>query len=113
MRIQLKEKEENSKNLEVKHGSLRKDLENSTAQLNIILKFEKSDKTLDHIINFKRSPFINMGLGYDNSQMTTKKDQEVAGPSKKVNEKKYKSYVDVLKSSISDEYNKKKENNVR
>jgi hypothetical protein len=113
MRIQLKEKEENSENLEVKHVSLRKDLENSTAQLNIILKFEKSDKTLDHIINFKRSPFINMGLGYDNSQMTTKKDQEVAGPSKKVNEEKYKSYVDVLKSSISDEYNKKKENNVR
>jgi hypothetical protein len=40
--------------------------------------------------------------------MTTKEDLEAVGPSKKVNKEKYKSYADVLKSSISDEDNKKK-----
>jgi hypothetical protein len=40
--------------------------------------------------------------------MTTKGDPKSKGPSKKVNEEKYKSYVDVLKSSISDEDNKRK-----
>jgi hypothetical protein len=33
--------------------------------LNKNLKFEKSAKTLDNIINCKRSPFIKTGLGYD------------------------------------------------
>jgi hypothetical protein len=51
-----------------------------------------------------------MVLGYDKSQMITKEDLEATGPSKKVNEEKSKSYVDVLKSSSSDEDNKKKEN---
>jgi hypothetical protein len=112
VKIKLKEKEENCKNLEVEHVSLRKDLENSTAQLNRSLKFEKSFKTLDHIIHFQRSSFIKMGLGYDKSYMTTKEDPKAPGPSKKVNEEKYKSYVDALKSSISDEDNNKKENGV-
>jgi hypothetical protein len=53
-----------------------------------------------------------MGLDYYKSEITTKEDPEVAGPSKEVNEEKSKSYVDVLKSSISDEDKKKKENNV-
>jgi hypothetical protein len=44
--------------------------------------------------------------------MTIKEDPKFVGPSKKVNKKKSKRYVDVLKSSISDEENKKKENNV-
>jgi hypothetical protein len=44
--------------------------------------------------------------------MITKEYREVARPSKNVNEEKSKSCVDVLKSSISDEDNKKKENNV-
>jgi hypothetical protein len=87
-------------------------LEKSIAQLTRSLKFEKSAKTLDHIINFQRSPFIKMGLGYDKIHMTTKEDPEVIGPSKKVNEEKYESYANVLKSSINDEDNKKKENNV-
>ena len=86
-------------------------MENSTAQLNITLKFEKSAKTLDHIINYQRSPFIKMVLGYDNTQMTTKENPKATGPSRKVNEEKYKSYVDVIKSSISDEDNKKEKNN--
>jgi hypothetical protein len=87
-------------------------LENSTAQLNISLKSEKSAKTLDHIINYQRSPFIKMVLGYDNTQMTTKENPKATGPSRKVNEEKYKSYVDVIKSSTIDEDNKRKENNV-
>jgi hypothetical protein len=44
--------------------------------------------------------------------MTTKEDPEVVGPSKKVNEEKSKSYVDVLKISVTDKDSEKKENNV-
>jgi hypothetical protein len=62
VRIQLKENEENSKKLEDKLVSLRKDLEKPTAQLNKSLKFEKSTEILDDIINFQRSPFINTSL---------------------------------------------------
>jgi hypothetical protein len=112
VRIQLKEKEENCENLEAELVSLKKYLEKSTAQLNRTLKFENSAKTLDHIINFQRSPFIKMVLGYDKSQMTTKEDPNVARPSNKVNEEKSKSYVHILKISINDEDNEKKENNL-
>jgi hypothetical protein len=112
VRIQLKEKEEKCENLEDELISLRKDLENSTTELNGSLKFENSFKTLDHIINFQRSQFIKMVLGYDKSQMTTKEDPKVAKPSKKVNEEKYEIYANVIKSSISDDDNMKKENNV-
>jgi hypothetical protein len=44
--------------------------------------------------------------------MTTKEYSKDIEPPKKVNERKSKSYVDVLKISISDEYNKKRENDV-
>ena len=74
VRIQLKEKEENCDNLEVELVSLKRDLEKSIAQLNRILKFEKSSKTLDHIINCQRSPFIKMGLGYKKNYITTQED---------------------------------------
>jgi len=47
------------------------------------------------------------------SQMTTKEDPKVVGPSKNVNEENSKIYADVLKISINDEDNKKKENNVQ
>jgi hypothetical protein len=87
-------------------------LEKTTIKLNRSLKFEKSIETLDDIINYQRSPFIKTGLGYDKSQMTTKEDSKATEPLKKVNEGKYKSYVDVLKISINDEDNKKKENDV-
>jgi hypothetical protein len=65
VRIQLKKKEENCEELESEIVSLRKDLEKSTAKLNISLKFEKSTGILGDIINFQRSPFIKTGLGYD------------------------------------------------
>jgi hypothetical protein len=67
VRIYLIEKEENCEKLEAELVSLRKDLEKSSTQLNISLKFEKSAKTLDHIINCQRSPFIKTGLGYEKS----------------------------------------------
>jgi hypothetical protein len=40
-------------------------LENSTTQLNKILKFEKSIEILDDITNYQSYPFIKIGLGYD------------------------------------------------
>jgi hypothetical protein len=52
VRTQLKEKEENCEKLEAGFVSLKDDLEKSISQLNRILKFEKSGKTSDHIINF-------------------------------------------------------------
>jgi hypothetical protein len=112
VRIQLKEKEENCEKLEAEIVSLRKELEKSTAQLNRSLKFEKSIEILDDIIKFQRSPLIKTSLGYDKSQMTTKEDSKAIEPSKKVNEGKYKSYVDVLKISINDRDKRKRENDV-
>jgi hypothetical protein len=112
VRIQLKEKEENCEKLESEIVSLRKELEKTTIKLNRSLKFEKSIETLDDIINCQRYPFIKTGLGYDKSQMTTKEDSKATEPPKKVNEGKSKSYVDVLKISINDEDNRKKENDV-
>jgi len=66
------------------------------------LKFERSIEMLDDIIKFQISPLIKIGLGYDKSQMTTKEYSKATKPPKKVNERKAKSYVDVLKISISD-----------
>jgi hypothetical protein len=54
VRIQLKEKEENHKKIEVKIVSLRKKLEKSIDQLNRRLKFGKSTKILVNILIFKR-----------------------------------------------------------
>jgi len=72
LRIQLKDNEGNCKKLEDEIVSSRKELENSTTQLNIILKFEKSTEILDDIIKFQRSPLVKNGLGYDKIQMVTK-----------------------------------------
>jgi hypothetical protein len=44
--------------------------------------------------------------------MNTKEDSKYIERPNKVNEGKYKNYVDVLKSSISDEDNMKRENDV-
>jgi hypothetical protein len=58
--------------LESEIVSLRKELEKSTAQLNISLKFEKRTEILDDIIKWQRSPLIKRGLFYDKSQMRNK-----------------------------------------
>jgi hypothetical protein len=76
------------------------------------LKFEKNTRILHDIIKYQRSPLIKTGLGYDKSQMTTKEDSKAIEPPKKVNEGKSKNYDDVLKSSISGEDDKKRENDV-
>jgi chromosomal replication initiation ATPase DnaA len=65
VRIHLKKKEENYKELESTIVSSRKELEKTTIKLNRSLNFEKSIETLDNIINCQRSPFIKTGLGYD------------------------------------------------
>jgi hypothetical protein len=62
VQIQLKENEGNCEKLESKIISLRKELENSTAQLNKSLKFEKSTEILDDIIKCQRSPLIKLVL---------------------------------------------------
>jgi hypothetical protein len=69
---------------------------------------KKSTETLDDIINCQMSPFIKTSLGYDKSHMNTKEYSKATDPSKKVNEGKYKSYVDVPRNSINDEDNQKK-----
>ena len=80
----------------------------------IELKFEKSIEILDDIINCQSSPNIRIGLGSNKNQKAFKENSKTSTtkPPKKVNEEKPKSYVDVLKSSIKNEGNKKKENDV-
>jgi hypothetical protein len=80
--------------------------------LNRILKFEKSTKILEDIIKCQISPHIKTGLGYGKSHMNTKDDSKDIEPLKKVNERKYKIYGDVLKSAISNEDSMKRENDV-
>jgi hypothetical protein len=75
VRSQLKEKIENCENLEAKTVSLRKELGKKTDHLNISLKFGKSTKILDNILNFQRSPFIKTVCGYDKKQNTPKGDK--------------------------------------
>jgi uncharacterized protein involved in exopolysaccharide biosynthesis len=101
----LKEKEENCKKLEVEIISLRKELEKTIDRLNRILKFGKNTKILDNILSFQRSPFIKIGLGYDEKQKTPKGDEniKVAEPSKKEMEEKSKIYANILKVSINNE----------
>jgi hypothetical protein len=112
VRTQLKEKEENCKNLESEIVSLIKELKKTTIKLNRRLKFEKSIETLYDIMNCQGYPFIKTGLVYDKSQMTTKEYSKSTNTLKKVNEGKSKIYVDVLKSSVNDEDNMRKENDV-
>jgi hypothetical protein len=112
VRIQLKEKERNCEKLEDKIVSSRKELEKSTTHLNRSLKFEKRTKILDYIIQIQILPLIKIGLGYGKIHMTTKEYSKSIDPPKNVNEAKSKRYVDIHKRSISDEDNKKRENDV-
>jgi hypothetical protein len=80
--------------------------------LNISLKFEKSTEILDDIIKCQISPLIRTSHGYDQIQMTTHEDSKSRDQSKKVDEGKSKIYVDVLKIFISDEENRKRENDI-
>jgi hypothetical protein len=57
---------------EVEIVSLINEVEKTTDQLNIRLKFRKSTGILDNIISFQRSSFIKKGLGYDEKQNKTK-----------------------------------------
>jgi hypothetical protein len=70
VRNQLKENEENCEKLEGEIVSLRKELEKTTNQLSIRLKFEKSTKILYNILNYQRSPFIKISISYDEKQKT-------------------------------------------
>jgi hypothetical protein len=87
VRIQLKENEENCEKLEVEIVSLS-ELEKTIDQLSKILKLGKSIEILDNILNFQRSPFIKIGLNYDEKQKTPKGDKrtKVTKPSQNVNE---------------------------
>ena len=60
------------------------------------------------------SPFIKIGLYYDKNQNTPKENSnsKATKPSNNGNEEETKLYVDVLKSSIKNEGNKKNENYV-
>jgi hypothetical protein len=57
MKFQLKEKEETCEKLELEVISLKDKLKKS----NTWLKFEKSIETLNEILSFQMSPFINTG----------------------------------------------------
>jgi len=74
----MKEKEENYEKLKAEIISLRKGLEKTTDHLNRSLKFGKSTKILDNILNHKISPLIKIGLGYDDNQ---KNLEEYVSPS--------------------------------
>jgi hypothetical protein len=99
VRIQLKEKEENYEKLEDEMVSLRKELEKTIDQLNKRLKFGKSTKILDIILSFQRSPFIKIGLGYNEKQNTLEGNAStmVIKPLEKENEENTKIYVNILK----------------
>jgi hypothetical protein len=109
VRIHLEEKEENSKKLEDNIVSLRKELEKTTNQLNKSLTFGKSTEILYKILNYQRYPFEKNVLGYSEKKETTKEDPT---SSKHMNERKAKSYVDVLKIPIEVEDNRREEQNI-
>ena len=69
MRSLLKENEEICVKIEYGVISLRKELENSNAQLH---KSLKSTKYLNEILSYQRSPFIKKELGYDENHKTLK-----------------------------------------
>jgi hypothetical protein len=52
------------------------------------LNFGNITEILDNIVSFQRSPFINIGLGYDENQNTLEGDArtKVTKPSRKENE---------------------------
>lgn len=54
--------------LEAEMVSLRNELDKENCQRNKNMKFEKSTKILDEIINNQRSPHINFGIGFNKIQ---------------------------------------------
>jgi hypothetical protein len=112
VRSHLKEKEENCKKLEAETISSRKELEKTTYQSNKILRFGKSTKILDNIVSFQSSPFIKIGLGYNEKQKNHKGDAstKVTKPSEKENNEKPKFYANIFKGYINNESNIRKGN---
>jgi hypothetical protein len=112
VRTQLKEKEENCEKLEAKIVFLRRELDKTIDQLSRILKFGKSTKRLDNILNYQRSPSIKTCLVYDKKQKTPEGDAntKVTKPSKKENEENTKRYANILKGSINNEISNRKGN---
>jgi hypothetical protein len=51
------------------------------------LKFEKRNETLNEILSFQMSPFINTGLGYDENQNSLEENP--------------KSYANILKGLVN------------
>jgi hypothetical protein len=107
-RSQLKEMEENCEKLKAEIVSLKKELEKTTDHLNRSLKFAKSTKTLDNILGCQRSPFIKIGLGYDNNQKTLEEYPSPKSSEKKIEERP-ESYANVLKGSNHSEDTARKE----
>jgi hypothetical protein len=112
VRIQLKEKEENCEKLEDEIVSLRKELEKTIDHLSRSLNFFKSNEILDNILSYQMSPFIKIGLGYNEKQKIPEGDAstKVTKPSEKENEEKPKMYQNVLKGSINNDRNRRKGN---
>lgn len=67
------------------------------------MKFEKSTRILEDIINSQSSHFIKTGLGFDENKRTTKEmsSSKTFELLKKINEENPKGYVDTLKNSIN------------
>jgi len=83
VRRQLHEKEENCKNIEAEIVSLIKELKKTVDQLNIILKFGKSNEILDNILILQRSPLIKISLGYNKNKRTPREMQVLRSQSHK------------------------------
>jgi hypothetical protein len=112
VRIQLKEKEDNCQKIEDEIVSLRKELEKTTDQLNRSLKFGKNTEILYNIFSFQRSPFIKIGLGYDEKQKNLEGDAstKVTKALEKENDEKPNSYSNIIKGSINNKSRNRKGN---
>jgi hypothetical protein len=95
VKIHLKEKEETCEKFESEVVSFKEELNKSNPHF----KFEKSTKTLNDILSFQRSPFINTGLGYDKKQKTHEghASTKLTKISEKENEEKSNRYDNILK----------------
>jgi len=92
VKSQLKGKEETHVKLESKVVSLKEKLKKSNTQL----KFEKRIGILNDILSFQRSPFLKIGLGYDENRNTLEENP--------------KRYVDILKGFVNNESSSRKGN---
>ena len=65
----------------------------------------KNIETLNEIINYQSSPFIKIGLGYDEKQNTPEESANTNNtkPSEKDNEEDTKNYANILKGSINND----------